>query len=167
MKKLSPAILVVALLLACGNPPDHTSAGAARPRPRFDSLKSSSYVYPLADGNAYMLAGEGETLSVFYLKKQQAIAVSGVQVASSQNEIYPLADGSAYLVCEGEGVVVFHLEGPKAKRVDEVSSLRESTGAFPPTSAGFAWAVLQSEHTRARKAEREKEEAEREPPDPE
>jgi len=162
MKKLSPAIPVVALLLACGSPPDRTSSRAARARPRFDSLKSSSYVYPLADGNAYMLAGEGETPSVFFLKKHQAIAVAGVAVASWENEIYPLADGSAYLVCEGEkGVVVFHLEGPSAKRVEEVSVLRESGGA-PPALAGFAWAVLQSEHTRARKAEKEKAEAERE-----
>jgi hypothetical protein len=34
MKNLYPAIPVVALLLACGSPPDRTSAGAARAKPR-------------------------------------------------------------------------------------------------------------------------------------
>lgn len=152
-KPITYTITAVALfLLACqtkGSAPKEDDL-SARPKSFAQIEDSENEIFPLANGNAYLVNQFSEQL--FLISKAQALRVKGVQMRGFETSIFPLPDGSAYLTgSNGRNLRVYHLVDANAFEVKEVPALISEAKPLSMATDSYLWCQLQSANMRVRR----------------
>lgn len=147
--------IMAAFISVAGCSPKHeiTKKGEGKALPiKFAELTDSdSEVFPLANGNAYLVDNTDQQL--FLLSESRAQRVENVEMMGFDATVYSLPSGAAYLVSsDGQRLRLFYLDGTKATLVQEGPV---AVGAMRPkmnSAESYLWAQSQAAFTRLRRA---------------
>jgi hypothetical protein len=125
--------------------------GKALPMKLDDLTDSSSEVFPLANGNAYLVDNIDQQL--FLLSESRAQRVENVDLMGYEATAYPLPNGAAYLVSsDRHRLRLYYLDGAKAVLVQEGPIAADATRSKMNSAESFLWAQNQAALTRLRRA---------------
>jgi hypothetical protein len=118
-------------------------------------------IYPLANGNAYLINEIDEQL--FLLSGDKAQRITAVTSLGFAPTVFALPDGAAYLASsDGTNLKLYHLVGTTATLVREGQITASSANAPPLNHEKFYWSQAQVAMKRVRRLTKD----EREPPEP-
>jgi len=144
------------LICGCSGKQDRTAETLPLPLSKLSGYENE--VFPVANGNAYLVSGIERQL--FLLSKDRASRIDGIELNGAEASIYPLPDGAAYLVSSnGETLRLYYLIGDKATPVQEGPIERGAVSRKSASSEAFLWVQTQAVLARYRRARTEAETA--------
>jgi hypothetical protein len=153
------------LLLNCGGRARQPATPRA-PVPLSQLSRFDNEIYPLANGDAYLVNGINDQL--FLLSQGFAVRVTGVELRGPAPTIYPLPNGAAYLAsADAVNFRLYYLVGTtvtKVKESTDISFLPKHQASYE----GFLWAQAQTASSKIRRQQRlarEEEESSEQPDD--
>jgi hypothetical protein len=156
---------MAAFISVAGCSPKHefTKKGKCKALPiKFAELTDSdSEVFPLANGNAYLVDDMDQQL--FLLSESRAQRVENVDLQGFEATAYPLPNGAAYLVSsDSQRLRLYYLDGARATLVQEGPVATGAMQSKMSSAESYLWTQGQGALTQLRHA---KANAELPPPD--
>lgn len=143
-------LVATALLVVCCTDKDASAPVEARPVSLAASSGIGAEIFPLADGNAYLINSLESQL--FFLSQGTAVRVQGVILGDVEQSIYPTATGAAYLISsDGSKMRLYYLAAATASEVKEVPDVAAAAAVGAASTEGFFWAQAQAATIRSRR----------------
>jgi hypothetical protein len=113
------------------------------PRPLAELTDLETGVFPLPNGNAYLVSNLDQQL--FLLSEGKAKRVDNVDLSGIEATVYTLPNGGAYLVSsDGQRLRLYFLVGDKATLVQEGAITDEAIQRAAKSSDAYLWSQTQA-----------------------
>lgn len=143
-------IVLATLLISVGCGRKKTHPAPQGPVPLAKMKAFGNEIYPLANGDAYLLNQYNEQL--YYLSRGAGRRVEGVELRGLDPTIFPLANGAAYLASsDHSNLRLYYLIEDRAIEVKEAEKSSSTLSPDSPSREGFLWAQAQATNTRFRR----------------